>query len=134
MSRRGNCLDNAAMESFNSTLKSELSEHFPSQGDAKAQLFDYIEVFYNQQRRHSSLGYLSPAQYERAARGAAAADAGSSSVNTALQTATGTRTALLLGTAGKPPAPSNALSPPIASAQIDFTSTKEYRTQHDLRQ
>ena len=65
MSRRGNCYDNAAMESWNSTLKSELGERFESYGSAKEQLFDYIEVFYNQQRRHSALGYQSPAQYER---------------------------------------------------------------------
>jgi putative transposase len=68
MSRRGNCYDNAAMESWNSTLKSELGEHFESHAAAKEQLFDYIEVFYNQQRRHSALGYASPAQYERSAR------------------------------------------------------------------
>ena len=68
MSRRGNCYDNAAMESWNSTLKSELGERFESNGVAKEQLFDYIEVFYNQQRRHSALGYDSPAQYERSAR------------------------------------------------------------------
>ncbi len=73
MSRRGNCLNNAAMESWNSTLKSELGEHFGSQAAAQAELFDYIEVFYNQQRRHSSLGYLSPAKYERASRSAVAA-------------------------------------------------------------
>jgi transposase InsO family protein len=66
MSRRGNCLDNAAMESWNSTLKSELGERFESPADAKAQLFDYIEVFYNQARMHSSLGYASPAEFERA--------------------------------------------------------------------
>jgi transposase InsO family protein len=65
MSRRGNCLDNAAMESWNSTFKSELGEHFESYAAAKAQVFDYIEVFYNQQRRHSSLGYVSPAEFER---------------------------------------------------------------------
>ena len=68
MSRRGNCYDNAAMESWNSTLKSELGERFESYGTAKEQLFDYIEVFYNQQRRHSSLGFKSPADYERASR------------------------------------------------------------------
>ena len=68
MSRRGNCYDNAAMESWNSTLKSELGERFDTYGMAKEQLFDYIEVFYNQQRRHSALGYESPAQYERSAR------------------------------------------------------------------
>jgi transposase InsO family protein len=71
MSRRGNCLDNAAMESWFSTLKNELGERFESYAVAKAQLFDYIEVFYNQQRRHSSLAYATPADYERAARLAA---------------------------------------------------------------
>ena len=73
MSRRANCLDNAAMESWNSTLKSELGERFHAYGIAKDQLFDYIEVFYNQQRRHSSLGYVSPAECERVARMSAAA-------------------------------------------------------------
>lgn len=67
MSRRGNCIDNAAMESWNSTLKSELGEHFESYAVAKEELFDYIEVFYNNQRRHSSIDYVSPAEYERAA-------------------------------------------------------------------
>jgi transposase InsO family protein len=68
MSRRGNCYDNAAMESWFSTLKSELGERFETNGAAKEQLFDYIEVFYNQQRRHSAIGYVSPAEFERAAR------------------------------------------------------------------
>ncbi len=67
MSRRGNCLDNAAMESWFSTFKSELGEHFDSYARAKEQAFDYIEVFYNHQRRHSSLGYVSPADFERGA-------------------------------------------------------------------
>lgn len=48
------CYDNAAMESWNSTLKSELGERFLDPADAKAKLFDYIEVFYNQARMHSS--------------------------------------------------------------------------------
>jgi len=65
MSRRGNCYDNAVMESFFSTIKSELGEHFESHGDAKMELFDYIEVFYNQRRRHSSAGRMSPAAFER---------------------------------------------------------------------
>jgi putative transposase len=65
MSRRGNCYDNAVMESFFSTVKFELGEHFESCGAAKMQLFDYIEVFYNQRRRHSTLGQISPAAYER---------------------------------------------------------------------
>jgi len=60
MSRRGNCYDNAAMESWFSTLKSELGEHFESARDAREQLFDYIDVFYNQQRMHSAIGYASP--------------------------------------------------------------------------
>jgi transposase InsO family protein len=65
MSRRGNCYDNAVMEAFFSTVKSEIGEWFASHGDAKADLFDYIEVFYNQRRRHSAAGRMSPAAYER---------------------------------------------------------------------
>ena len=65
MSRRGNCHDNAVMESFFSTVKSEMGERFESHGDAKMELFDYIEVFYNQRRRHSTIGQISPAEYER---------------------------------------------------------------------
>jgi transposase InsO family protein len=72
MSGRGNCYDNAAMESWFSTLKSELGERFESYGSAKGKLFDYIEVFYNQQRRHSVIGYASPADYEKATRAARA--------------------------------------------------------------
>ena len=56
------------MESFFSTVKSELGERFESGGDAKMELFDYIEVFYNQRRRHSTLGQISPAAVERQAR------------------------------------------------------------------
>jgi putative transposase len=70
MSRRGDCYDNAVMESFFSTVKSELADRFASFGEAKMELFDYIEVFYNQRRRHSTLGQISPAAFER--RGAAA--------------------------------------------------------------
>jgi transposase InsO family protein len=66
MSRRGNCYDNAVMESFFSTVKSELGDRFDSCGEAKMELFDYIEVFYNQRRRHSTLGQVSPAAFERA--------------------------------------------------------------------
>jgi len=65
MSRRGNCYDNAVMESFFSTVKSELADRFDSFGEAKMELFDYIEVFYNQRRRHSTLGQISPAAFER---------------------------------------------------------------------
>lgn len=65
MSRRGDCYDNAVIESWHSTLKAELGERFASLAEAKYELFDYIEVFYNQRRRHSTLGQVSPAVYER---------------------------------------------------------------------
>jgi transposase InsO family protein len=65
MSRKGNVFDNAAMESWNSTLKTELGERFETRADAKEKLYDYVEAFYNTRRRHSALGYLSPATYER---------------------------------------------------------------------
>ena len=58
MSRRGNCYDNAVMESFFSSVKSEVADRFDSCGGAKMELFDYIEVFYNQRRRHSTLARL----------------------------------------------------------------------------
>ena len=58
--------NNAAMESWFSTLKSELGERFATHAEAKDRPFDYVEVFYNQQRRHSALGYRSPAELERA--------------------------------------------------------------------
>ena len=65
MSRRGNCYDNAVMESFFSSVKSELGDRFDSCGEAKMELFDYIEVFYNQRRRHSTIGQVSPAAFEK---------------------------------------------------------------------
>jgi putative transposase len=68
MSRAGNCYDNAAMESFWSTLKTETElDHLTSISRRAAELvvFDYIETFYNPTRRHSSLGYLSPVAYEK---------------------------------------------------------------------
>ena len=66
MSSKGNCYDNAPVESFFSTLKRELvyREIYKTREEAKQSLFEYIEVFYNRQRRHSSLGYLSPLQFE----------------------------------------------------------------------
>lgn len=67
MSRKGNCWDNAPMESFFSRLKVELvyAECFDSITAAKSAIFEYIEVFYNRKRRHSALGYFSPVEYER---------------------------------------------------------------------
>ena len=65
MSRRGNCYDNAVAESFFSTLKRELTHHesYVDRAEVHSSLFDYIEIFYNRQRRHSTLGYRSPAEY-----------------------------------------------------------------------
>ena len=64
MSRRGNCLDNAPMESFFASLKKEHVHHvrFRTRAEARAAVFDYIEVFYNRQRLHSALGYRTPAE------------------------------------------------------------------------
>ena len=69
MSRRGDCWDNAPMESFFASLKKELVHHedYRSRAEARASLFEYIEAFYNRVRRHSALGYLSPVEYEQAA-------------------------------------------------------------------
>jgi len=69
MSRRGNCYDNAVAESFFSSLKNELVNHrsFRTRDEARTSVFEYIEVFYNRQRRHQSLDYVSPLDYEREA-------------------------------------------------------------------
>jgi putative transposase len=66
MSRRGNCYDNAVVESFFGTLKTELIHHhtYATRNEARLALFEYLEVFYNRKRRHSSLDYRSPAEYE----------------------------------------------------------------------
>lgn len=66
MSRTGNCYDNAAMESFFGTLKTELTHHerYQSRDAARGSIADYIEMFYNTRRRHSTLGYVSPAEFE----------------------------------------------------------------------
>lgn len=75
MSRKGDCWDNAVMESFFGTLKKELVHHrrYRTREEARREIFNYIEIFYNRQRLHSSLGYLPPAEYENliAARQAA---------------------------------------------------------------
>ena len=67
MSRKGNCYDNAPMESFWGTLKSELVHHrrCRSRQEAIREISEYIEVFYNRQRRQARLGYLSPVAYEQ---------------------------------------------------------------------
>jgi putative transposase len=67
MSRRGNCWDNAVSESFFATLKTELvmNAAWAIREDARGALFRYIEMWYNRRRRHSSLGYLTPLEFER---------------------------------------------------------------------
>ena len=66
MSRKGDCWDNAPMESFFHTLKTELVIHcdYKTRDDARASLFHYMEVFYNRQRRHSSIGYEAPLPFK----------------------------------------------------------------------
>jgi putative transposase len=68
MSGEAQCWDNAPVESFFASLKKELVHHeaYTTRAEAKASLFEYVEAFYNRTRRHSSLGYLSPAEFERA--------------------------------------------------------------------
>jgi len=73
MSRKGNCYDNAVPESFHHSLKTELMDEMPfrTRAEARAKVFDYIEVFYNRLRLHSTLGYVSPAEFEAMAKVAA---------------------------------------------------------------
>ncbi len=70
MSRVGDCYDNAPQESFWATLKKELMSdlEFATRDEARRAIFEYIEVFYNRQRIHSSLGYVSPEQFEAGRR------------------------------------------------------------------
>jgi putative transposase len=73
MSRKGDCYDNAPMESFFGSPKSELVHRtsFPAREAARRAVFEYLEAFYNRRRRHSALGFLTPAQaYEQMARAA----------------------------------------------------------------
>lgn len=66
MSRKGECLDNAVAESFFGSLKNELVFHedYKTRAEARQSIFEYIEVFYNRKRRHASLGYMTPVEYE----------------------------------------------------------------------
>jgi len=74
MSRKGNCWDNAVAESFFGTLKTEMVHHekFRTRQEAKQKIFEYIEVFYNRQRLHSTLNYVSPEEFEEQAQPQAA--------------------------------------------------------------
>ncbi len=67
MSRKGNCWDNAVMESFYRTLKVELiyQRKYETRIEAQRDIFEYIEIFYNRERLHSSIGYHSPEEYEK---------------------------------------------------------------------
>jgi len=70
MSRPGNCWDNAVVESFFATLKTELlvnAHPYPTRQDVRTEIFAYLEGFYNRSRRHSTLGYLSPVEFEQRA-------------------------------------------------------------------
>lgn len=73
MSRRGDCWDNSAVESFFASLKKErvYRKTYPTRDDARADIFDYIEAFYNSRRRHSTLGQVSPMEFERTQAGLA---------------------------------------------------------------
>ena len=66
MSRKGNCWDNAVAESFFATLKTECvyPRRFATRAEAREAIFEYIEVFYNRRRRHSTIGYMSPVDFE----------------------------------------------------------------------
>lgn len=66
MSRKGNCYDNACIESYHGVLKKELiyQTHYKTREEAKKDLFEYLEIFYNNKRIHSTLGYYSPSEYE----------------------------------------------------------------------
>ena len=66
MSRKGDCWDNAVAESFFATLKTELvhDADFATRAEARSAIFEYIEVFYNRRRIHSSIGYVSPEEFE----------------------------------------------------------------------
>jgi len=68
MGSRGDCFDNAVLESFHASLKKDLIHRrsWPTKAEARTAVFDYIEAFYNRRRRHSTLGMLSPAAYEEA--------------------------------------------------------------------
>ncbi len=67
MSHKGNCWNNAIAKSFSRTLKTELIHHegFQTREEAQQEIFEYIEVFYNRQRKHSNNGYLAPFKYEQ---------------------------------------------------------------------
>lgn len=67
MSRRGCCWDNAPAASFFNTLKTELTHHrrYLTRTEAQQEIFEYLEVFYNRQRRHSAIGYQTPVGYEK---------------------------------------------------------------------
>jgi transposase InsO family protein len=66
MGAKGSCFDNAVLESFHATIKKDLIHRrsWPTKAGARVAVFEYIEAFYNRRRRHSTLGYLSPAEFE----------------------------------------------------------------------
>ena len=86
MGSKGDCFDNAVAESFFATLKKELvhRQAWPTRRELASEVFEYVEAFYNRQRRHSTLGYLSPLEYENSTlsdRGASLAASRLASIN-----------------------------------------------------
>jgi putative transposase len=71
MGSKGDCFDNAVAESFFATLKKELihGRSWPTKAELRTEVFEYIEIFFNRRRRHSTLGYLSPVQFENSSLG-----------------------------------------------------------------
>ncbi len=67
MSRKGNCWDNAVAENFFKILKSEMTDHrkYKTHSQAKIEIFEFIEIWYNRKRSHEKLGYISPTEYEQ---------------------------------------------------------------------
>ena len=137
MGSKGDCFDNACCETFHATLKKELiyRQPWPTRDIVRTAIFEYIEGWYNPRRRHSTLGYLSPAQYEQQhadqlqqALEGAISDNGSVvaiSQNAANELTTSRRSLVGVDFAvDRPISPENALAVPTGSAQAATTAVK----------
>jgi putative transposase len=132
----GDCYDNAVCEAFHASIKKEriYRQSWPTRAEARATVFEYIEGWYNPRRRHSTLGYLSPAQYEQqhaerlqAALESAASSAGPSPASITSTTPRRTSVAGLAATANGSPAPENALATATGTAQAATTWSRDER-------
>jgi putative transposase len=110
----GDCYDNAVSETFHATLKKEriYRQSWPTRAEARAAVFEYIEGWYNPRRRHSTLGYLSPAEFERRHTELTTARASNDIVDTALN---------------DPISPENAPAVPTEPAQAATTWSRDER-------